>query len=538
MSSSRNSARQTLAELFDVLQPQKAHWYSIISPRSEDPSGERIKVLFPPIATLLSMREDIFEFVLMKCGLMRNIKNKSSPSMNSWEDFRSEFQLHIEFTIFSISGKRYNFIRIGSWGLKNPAATPKEIWSARDYSVPKLRVATISMNFSSKIGSFYECNNAPVREAEDSSDSSEDEAESTESEEAKAEEVVLSANIFPTIELSQEDFPLLHSLGINQTYQIDTLIQELLKLKGANGVIEFKQRNNRSGFLLQVPSVRCTSRYRLELSRQSSFTSAAINVISRSAQCTEGEAAECLLEAIFKRYEEAFMSVAKNNGIVVPAGKKMDALQVEAMLSECRLGKESSRILFRHLKQFLGKNHFESEHKRRSFFSGKDFPTTVDKLELADKTVIDFWFKEPDKLIENQINVMITESQLEGLKRVDLCVGGDHGGGKFRMSLKVLFRFEAKETISHLYQIASVSHSADDSKILKDTVLTPIGSSLRDIAEGGRFIVQRDDTTNRLVARFKITVNIFVLLMQLINHQLISNLLNIFLWFSFPGHLK
>ena len=108
MSSSRNSARQTLAELFDALQPQKAHWYSIISPRSEDPSGERIKVLFPPIATLLSMREDIFEFVLMKCGLMRNIKNKSSPSMNSWENFRSEFQLHIEFTIFSISGKRYN----------------------------------------------------------------------------------------------------------------------------------------------------------------------------------------------------------------------------------------------------------------------------------------------------------------------------------------------------------------------------------------------------------------------------------------------
>ena len=161
--------------------------------------------------------------------------------MNSWEDFQSEFQLHIEFTIFSISGKRYNFIRIGSWGLKNPAATPKEIWSARDYSVPKLRVATISMNFSSKIGSFYECNNAPVREAEDSSGSSEDDAESTESEEAKAEEVVLSSNLFHPIELSQDDFPLLHSLGINKSYQINTLIQELLKLKGGNGVIEYKQ---------------------------------------------------------------------------------------------------------------------------------------------------------------------------------------------------------------------------------------------------------------------------------------------------------
>jgi hypothetical protein len=45
----------------------------------------------------------------------------------------------------------------------------------------------------------------------------------------------------------------------------------------------------------------------------------------------------------------------KNNGVVVLAGKKMDALQVEAMLSECRLGKESSWILFHHLKQFFGK---------------------------------------------------------------------------------------------------------------------------------------------------------------------------------------
>jgi hypothetical protein len=67
---------------------------------------------------------------------------------------------------------------------------------------------------------------------------------------------------------------------------------------------------------------------------------------------------------------------------------------------------------------------------------------------------------------------MVKESQLEGLKRVDFCVGGDHGGGKFRMSLKVLLWFEGRETSSHLYQISSVSHSADDSKILTDTVLT------------------------------------------------------------------
>jgi len=97
--------------------------------------------------------------------------------------------------------------------------------------------------------------------------------------------------------------------------------------------------------------------------------------------------------------------------------------------------------LFCHLRQFLGKNYFESEHKRRSFFADKGFPPTVDMLELPDKTIVELWFKEPDKLIQHQINIMIKDEELDGLQRVDLYIGGDHGGGKVQMSLKVLFRF-------------------------------------------------------------------------------------------------
>ena len=200
--------------------------------------------------------------------------------------------------------------------------------------------------------------------------------------------------------------------------------------------------------------------------------------------------------------------MAKRNGVgVVAADKKMNAVQVEVMLSECPLGKEASWILFRHLNQFFGQSLFESEHKRRAFFSGKDFPPTGKKIELEDRTIIDYWYKEPDKLISNQIDVMVKESQLEGVKCVDLCVSGDHGGGKFRMSLKVFLRLKEKENISYLYQIASATHPADDSKILTDTVLTPIGASLKIIVEGGHFFVQRDVTTNKLVANFNVMVS-------------------------------
>jgi hypothetical protein len=74
-------------------------------------------------------------------------------------------------------------------------------------------------------------------------------------------------------------------------------------------------------------------------------------------------------------------------------------------------------------------------------------------------------------MLEHQINNIIKRDQLQGLTHVDLSVGGDHGGRKFRMTLKILFRFHERSTISWIFQIASVSHSDDDIKILESTVL-------------------------------------------------------------------
>jgi hypothetical protein len=81
---------------------------------------------------------------------------------------------------------------------------------------------------------------------------------------------------------------------------------------------------------------------------------------------------------------------------------------------------------------------------------------------LLDKTTIHYWYKKPDELIQHQLHKIITEEHLHGLKRVDFTTGGDHGGGKFRVTLKMLLRFHDKKSISHLFQITSVSHSKDD----------------------------------------------------------------------------
>jgi len=57
------------------------------------------------------------------------------------------------------------------------------------------------------------------------------------------------------------------------------------------------------------------------------------------------------------------------------------------------------------------------------------------------------------------------------------------------MTLKILFRYHDKPTISRLFQIASASHSKDDTNILAATVLKPIGESLRIMPDGAHFII-------------------------------------------------
>ncbi len=119
--------------------------------------------------------------------------------------------------------------------------------------------------------------------------------------------------------------------------------------------------------------------------------------------------------------------------------KKMDAVQVEAMLSEAGLTKNNSRILFRHLHQFFGRSFFESEHKWHSFFAGTEFAPVIDRMNLEDKT-IDFWFQEPDVMLKHQINKYSkTRGASMVMTSIDVTVGGDHGGGKFWMTLKILF---------------------------------------------------------------------------------------------------
>ncbi len=113
---------------------------------------------------------------------------------------------------------------------------------------------------------------------------------------------------------------------------------------------------------------------------------------------------------------------------------------------------------------------------------------------LPDKTVVTYWWKQPDLLLKHQLNDMVNLANLELLSHVDICTGGDHGVGRFRMLLKVPFRFtNRKSPIARGFEIANVSHSNDDIEIINSTVMEKIIEGLRNIRNGGRFIVRLND---------------------------------------------
>ncbi len=163
-----------------------------------------------------------------------------------------------------------------------------------------------------------------------------------------------------------------------------------------------------------------------------------VQAIARSSKSNIEEACEALLTGLLNKYQDAFFSVALNNGVA--SSKVMDEVSVEAMLSEAGVNWINGRILFRHLKQFFGRSLAVSEKKRRAYFGNNNFPLMVSRYGLEDKTIVSYWWKTPDELLQHQINDIISLQDLEGLQSVDIVTGGDHGGGQFRMLLKVLFQ--------------------------------------------------------------------------------------------------
>jgi hypothetical protein len=98
----------------------------------------------------------------------------------------------------------------------------------------------------------------------------------------------------PSIDLPQNDFPMLHSLGIQNESQLHCIIWEIVEFNGSNQLIELMQRNNRPGYIIVWPSCKTVERYLIELVKKGAINSL-LTTISNSAKCNTREATNCML---------------------------------------------------------------------------------------------------------------------------------------------------------------------------------------------------------------------------------------------------
>ncbi len=64
-----------------------------------------------------------------------------------------------------------------------------------------------------------------------------------------------------------------------------------------------------------------------------------LQLVAENSSCSIDEVAECILNVLFYKFENAFADVAiKKNIVLDQSQKQMDIISTEAMLSEARIG--------------------------------------------------------------------------------------------------------------------------------------------------------------------------------------------------------
>jgi hypothetical protein len=324
MNSSSFIGRQALANFFHSMATRKAH---IANSPPSDPSSSKVNEIFPTLSTLLSVDTYIMDSMLMLCRLAKQWRRETVALNNACQLFIAEMRINSEVTTFFVFNKRQYFIRIGSWNkLRHPPKLPLNYWREK-IPVPKLRISGITKAFAESVGRMDMSVAAPIDVESDSDNFKEMGEEVQKSEKGNSSTIDCRVSSMPRNLPDPNKFTLHHSLGVCTNTHMYHLLQEIVKLYG-------NQSNNWKGKLVVVPSNNWTlEHYKKEMSKPGSVVDAILVIIVESTKSTAENAASCLLSVLFSKFEESFVSVCIEKGLIDGnVDKKMDIIATEAML--------------------------------------------------------------------------------------------------------------------------------------------------------------------------------------------------------------
>ena len=156
------------------------------------------------------------------------------------------------------------------------------------------------------------------------------------------------------------------------------------------------------------------------------------------------EGANWIISYYAKKYELQFIKVSQELGFNIKS-KKMGASTAAAMWVESNISVNSQRIILRYMRNEFGTSLVVPAHQIAAF-GENHVPPECGSILTDDKKKIHYWTKPIEVVVQKSMSVFLTQQQeLEIEKRItpatiDIVYGGDHGQGKFRAVVKIIFR--------------------------------------------------------------------------------------------------
>ena len=128
-----------------------------------------------------------------------------------------------------------------------------------------------------------------------------------------------------------------------------------------------------------------------------------------------------------------------------------------------------------------------------------------------DKKKIHYWTKPIEEVVQKSIAVYLTQHQeLEVGKRItpktiDIVYGGDHGQGKFRAVVKIIFRDVHQTNVASIVlKVGHIDCKKDMYCILRDTITPKINKSLEKLKTSGAIVTTQTSINGKNIMAAKL----------------------------------
>ena len=173
-----------------------------------------------------------------------------------------------------------------------------------------------------------------------------------------------------------------------------------------------------------------------------------------------------------EKYPAQFIRAAAILGMPVMP-QRMPAELCAAMCEAAGIGNTSLRIMIRFFVSHFGRNILAPE-KEPNRFHHNAIPPIVGSIGEGSEKQIRYWYKELDTVLKCKVELEMNNSPdlLNKGNRIDVVLGGDKGGGSFKVPMKIIFRHGKRSLQEVVYEVGEIECQNDTAEVLKRTIGT------------------------------------------------------------------